>query len=242
MRSLWTVLSVLLLLHVLLLAGGAVWLNMTDRLSNERLQEVISIFSPTMAEAETAAKELKSKQAEDAIKAQEVARQKRIGDGPANFQREIDERVVADEFAVQQSEVNKRDAVVLQRNLTVARELLTKERKQLDADRKKFDELIEKEAKKRTDEDFKLAVEMYEQLKAKQTKEIFQQLMTREKTDDVVRYLAAMQTRKAAAVLKEFKNAADIPQVTDLIQRLRDRGVNLLSGVKPSLTTASGAT
>jgi formate-dependent nitrite reductase cytochrome c552 subunit len=139
---------------------------------------------------------------------------------------------------MQRVERLQRDIADLQRQLGLAKDLLAKQKTDLDAQRKEFEEAVARERDLHARADFAQAVQTYEQLKPKQVKEMFQALMKDGKTRDVIDYLAAMQGRKAAAVLKEFKMPDEIPQATDLVQKLRDRGVDLLG--KPEL--AKGTT
>ena len=76
------------------------------------------------------------------------------------------------------------------------------------------------------DEDFKRAVKTLEQLPARQAKDVVQQMLGQGKLDQAVDYLAAMQLRKSAGVLKAFKSEAEVVQVTRLIEQLRLRGVD----------------
>ena len=91
--------------------------------------------------------------------------------------------------------------------------------------------MLTEEQQKRQDEDFKNAVKMVEQLKPKQAKDLFVNLINQQQVGQVTEYLAAMNLRKAGSVLKEFKEPAEIAMATDLIERLRQRGVNLLAGI-----------
>jgi len=234
MRSLWTAISIVLLINAMALAGFGVWLHADGRLSRERIEHVVELFSMTTAE-EVAAKEKDDlkKQRDDEV-AREAARLERVADGPAQLAQKIAEDQEKDEIALQRLERLKRDIQDLQRTNELARRLLTEERAKLESDRKAFTEALAAEQTKRDSEDFQQAVKMYEQLRAKQAKEMFQQLMTQSKTDQVLDYLAAMQIRKAAAVLKEFKTAPEVAQATELVQRLRERGVNVSADAKPS--------
>ena len=78
-----------------------------------------------------------------------------------------------------------------------------------------------------TDEDFKKAVGLLEALKPKQAKQILQDMLQDGKELEAVEYLAAMKMRKAAGVLGQFKQNQEIAQATMLVERLRQRGINL---------------
>ena len=50
MRSLWTAISIVLLLNALALGGFALWLHADGRLSRERVSQVVEMFSMTVAD------------------------------------------------------------------------------------------------------------------------------------------------------------------------------------------------
>lgn len=227
MRSFWTVISVVLLINVLALAGFGVWLYADGRIDEDRLERVVDMFSMKVADEAAVKEQDDIKKNREAEAAREAARLERVADGPAQLAQQIVEDQEKDEIALQRMERLKRDIQDLQRTNDMARRLLAEERAKLDTDRKAFEDALVAAKKKHEDEDFKQAVKMYEQLRAKQSKEMFQQLMAQQKTDQVLEYLAAMQLRKAAAVLKEFKTTPEIAQATELVQRLRERGVNV---------------
>lgn len=228
MRSIWTVISIVLLLHALAFAGFAGWLQLTDRLNRERLTEAVDLFRPTITEAE-AAREAQQEQAQaEEEQVREAARMQRVGFGQGQLQQQIELDQQRDEIAMQRYERFTKDREALERYLKEARELLEKQSKELDAERQAFNQALEQERQKRASEDFQQTVKMYEQLQARQTKAIFQQLLAQQRTGDVVDFLAAMQLRKAAAVIKEFKTDEEIAQAAHLLEALRKRGVNLL--------------
>ncbi len=227
MKSLWTAVAVVLLVNFLALGGGAVWLYSSGRLNQDRVSRLAELFTHTIAEEEKAKQDEEEKKKKDEAEAREAARLQRVAEGPNELSAKIAEDQEKDEIAMQRYERLKRDIADLQRTNELARRLLADERSKLDAERKAFQMVLDAEKKKRNDEDFKQAVKMYEQLKAKQAKEMFLQLLATNKSDQVLDYLAAMQLRKAAAVLKEFKTPAEVAQATDIVQRLRQRGVDL---------------
>ena len=227
MKSIWTAVAVVLMVNFLAMAGGAVWLYGSGRLNEDRVTRLTAIFTPTIAEEEKAKQDEEEKKKKEEAEAREIARLQRVADGPNELTAKIAEDQEKDEIALQRYERLKRDISDLKRTNELAQRLLADERTKLEAERKAFQAILDAEKKKRSDEDFKQAVKMYEQLKAKQAKEMFVQLLATNQTDQVLDYLAAMQLRKAAAVLKEFKTPAEVAQATDIVQRLRQRGVEL---------------
>jgi len=94
----------------------------------------------------------------------------------------------------------------------------------LEKQRGDFEQWVQAEADRAKDENFLQVVSLYEKQPPKQAKEAFQSLLTQGEVDQVVEYLAAMSSRKAAAVLGEFKAPAEVTQKADLLERLRKRG------------------
>lgn len=238
MRTFWTVLSVVLLINFLAAAVFVAWLHQDGRLDQDRLERAVNIFALRIDEEQANAQEEKARLARQAAAAQEAARLERVADAPAQLSQKIAEDQEKDEVALQRLERLRREIQDLQHSNELARRLLTEEREKLDADRKAFTQSVAAENRKRNDTDFLQAVKMYEQLKARQAKEMFQQLLQKNQADQVLDYLSAMQMRKAAAVLKEFKAPNEVAQAAELIQRLRLRGVNMevdaAGGVAPA--------
>ncbi|MEX0776174.1 MAG: hypothetical protein WD042_10745 [Phycisphaeraceae bacterium] len=207
---------------------------------------VVDAFRQTKeqeAAEEAAAAEL-AKRAEH--QAEQTTRMLSVASGPVS----VEDRISADErdreMMNQRLERMDRDRQDLLRQLQLLRDVLEKKQAQLDAQEKAFAQALEAERNKAQDRDFQLTVQMYEQIKPAQAKQIFQELAARGKTEQVVDYLAAMQLRKASAVLKEFKQPEEIVQATDLLQKLRTRGVDPLPGMPrapgaPELREGPGA-
>lgn len=228
MRTIWTILSIVVFVNALALAGFVGWLAATDRIDRQRLNAVVELFKPTVAQRDEQVVEAEAQAQEQEQAAAEAARIERIKAGPTHLQYEIDQRALRDDVMRQRYERFKREIEDLHKNIETARKLLDQQRAELDAKQKAFDEALRREKQVRADADFLKAVQMYEQLRASQTKEIFKQLIAQQNTADVVDFLAAMQQRKAAAVIKEFKTDEEIPQAAELIERLRHRGVDFL--------------
>lgn len=95
------------------------------------------------------------------------------------------------------------------------------------------------DAQKRGDEQFLRAVKQLEQVPAKQAKKILETLVAGKNVDQAVAYLDAMNPRAAAKVLREFKTDAEIPLATELLERLRTRGVSEAMTPSPSAPGAS---
>ena len=203
------------------------WLKSSGRLDRERLSRVKAIFVHTITDEKQQAEQTAQAADETKQKAIEAVRLESVANnGPVSVADRLKADAQVDDIAMQRVERLQRDIADLRNQLVKAKDLLAKQKADLDAQRKAFEDEVKDELARRDKADFQQAVKTYEQLKPEQVKEMFQTLMGEGKTVDVVDYLAAMQLRKAAAVLKEFKSPSEIPQATDLVQRLRDRGID----------------
>src|SRR5690606_33928022 len=86
--------------------------------------------------------------------------------------------------------------------------------------------LRERQSALMRDEGFQSAVKTVESLRPRQVKAMFQQMLADGRERDVVDLLGGMDLRKRAAVLGEFKAGEEAGQAADLLQRLRDRGLD----------------
>lgn len=234
MKTLGKAFVVLLLINALTVGGAVLWLKSTGRLDRERVTRVRELFKKPIAEekAEQEAAALEARENEK--KAHEAARLASIGEnGAVTIAQRLEAGREADEISMQRVERLQRDIASLQQQLVLAKDLLARQKTDLEAERKAFEENRARLTKLRDDADFQQAVQMYEQLPAKQAKDMFQQLIKDGKTDQVIDYLATMNLRKAAAVLKAFKTVEETVVATDLVQRLRERGIEPPTDGKP---------
>jgi len=227
MRAIWTVISVLLLINVLAFAGGVGWLVRSGRLNRQRFDLIREMLSLTVQQEQ--GQKLDAQKLEEASrqKAMEIARLESVSDGPVTLADRLRTELRGDELAEQRVERLRRDISDMRRQIGLAQSLLAKKQIEMDAQRVAFEEAVKHQAKLQEDADFQLTVRMLQQIKPKQGKQIFQELLKNGKRSQVVEYLAAMQLRKAAAVLKTFKTPQEIVQAADLLQTLRERGIEL---------------
>ncbi len=243
LKTLWKAVVALLIIHVLALAGLLTWLWQSGRLDEARVHRIVDMLKTTVAQ-ETA-KDAAAKAAAQQAQAAAENAQRLMGLGQATLlggnQLATDAR--DREIFRQQVERMEREKQDLMRQIQVAQDTLTKQKADFEAQQAAFQKAVEVEVKRRSDRDFLQAVQMYEQLKASQVKAMFQDLIQQNQVHQVVDYLAAMQVRKAAAVLKQFTTPQEIVQATDLVQRLRTRGVDVLGQTGASApASAAGQT
>ncbi len=224
-RTLWQVISILAILHLLMLGVGVAWLSGSGRLNGDRVDQVVALFDQTI-------------EADDAEDAAEAVRQKKLAAAEAEAQRrrpDAEARREADRWAIEQHSLRLerlRDEIKqLDDTRRRAEANLERQRQQLAEERRLLDERVEKITSKTDDEGFKQAVGLYESLPAKQVKQQFMKMLENQvvvgqadSLDQVVGYLKAMEPRKAASVLKEFKADQEIVWAVKLMERLRGLG------------------
>jgi len=225
-KTVWTVIWVLVLINALMLVGLIGWLDMTGRLNNLRVARVKEIFQLTIEAEQEQLEQAKELEAQARKQALDAARLESLTDGPITLADRLSAEQEQDELAIQRVERLQRDIHDLQRQFKLAKQQIGKQRAQLEADQQALDAAVQLQVDLQQDQDFQLAVRMYEQLKPKQAKQMLRQLIAQGQKKQVVDYLASMQLRKAASVLKEFKTPSEEAQATDLIQSLRLRGVD----------------
>lgn len=233
MRMLFTAISLLVILHVLAAAGFVAWLEFTDRLSEERVEKVVEMFKPTLAEAEQRREQAEQAEARAAEVVEQATRMRDVADGPRTLQQRLADDREADELAEQRYRRLEQEKSVLKGQLARMRRQITKMREELAAEREAFESMVQRQKDLREDADFQQAVELLERVKPEQAKQMFQRLLAQGRTELVVEYLAAMQQRIAAKVLGSFETPEEIAQATELVERLRVRGVEPMSSDSP---------
>ncbi len=233
MKTLWIILTGVLLANAIALGVGIGWLNATDRLDRERFQRVVEMFSITVSQERADTEQALALEEKARQQALEAARLESAGDGPVTLIDRLAAQQGGDELAVQRVARMEREAADLKRHLELAKQIMAKQSAKIHADREAYARDVEQQQRARNDENFQRAVQMYERVKPKQAVQMFRRLIDEGKTQHVVNYLAMMQQRKAAAVLKAFKTPKEIEQATELIQLLGSRGVQPLTDNTP---------
>lgn len=223
------VVIILVVVHLLaLFVGGPAWLYASGRLSEARLWEVVDIFRKTIEQEEADRLAAEKEIAEQERRARTAARLERVGDGLTRIDNRLAMQKLADEVAMQRVARLERTIQDLRRTLDARMEQVREAKAALDVEREAFEKAKQAYMDRMTDEHFQQAVALYENVPSKQAKEMFMQLIERGGQEQVVDYLIAMQQRKAAAVLKQFKEEDEAPIVTALLERLRVRGVEFI--------------
>lgn len=215
----------LILIHLLMAAAGVAWLGASGRLNKDRIAKVKDIFVLSIADEKKQAEEQAKKDAELADVQKEKDRMAEVADGPTTVKDRLDEDQMKRDLVLSKVQRLQREMQDMNRNLEFAKAQLAKEKQQLDADRLAFEQAKKDMEAQRLDADFERVVESYSSLKPKLAKQAFLELIKQNKMDEVVEYLAAMQLRKSAAILNEFKADTEVPVAAQLLESLRLRGI-----------------
>lgn len=224
MKSLLAAFIILILIHLILAVGFVGWLQASNRIDGERVQAVVEMFKPTLSEVEKLKAEAEAAEAEAQAARDQLMRLESVAKGPQTLEDRLAANFEADEFDLHRLERLNAETEAIRRRLDQDKTLIAQELAALQARQKEFDELVERRTASMRDEDFNRAVKTLEQLPANQAKGVIKQYVAAGKMDDAVDYLAAMQLRKSAGILKAFKSEEEIPQAALLLHELRNRG------------------
>jgi chromosome segregation ATPase len=218
-------LLIILLAHLFAAGVGVAWLGASGRLNMDRLYAVRDTFKHTIEEDKQLAEEQAKKDADLAAEQQEKTRMADVADGPTSVKDRLEEDQTKRDIVLAKAQRLQREMQDMNRNLDFAKDQLAKEKKELDAQRMAFEKAKADMEAQRLDKDFERVVETYSNLKPKLAKQAFLDLINQNKQDDVVNYLSAMQLRKSAAILNEFKAPNEVPVAAQLLEILRTRGL-----------------
>jgi chromosome segregation ATPase len=232
MKTLWQAISVIAVLHVLLALGLLVFLVGTDRLNRERVSAVKDTFETTIAAEQQAEQEAAKLEQEAKEQAERLARLTGADQTVVTTAERLEEDQRRTEYALQRLERTREEIEDLKRNLTLLQQSAREQQQEVAEKQQAFERMVKEWREQRNGEGFGQAVELYEQLPPKQTKSMFIELLEEGGMDEVVRYLEAMQPRKAAGVLREFKTDEELSWAVQLTERLRTRGSDLIAAME----------
>lgn len=223
MRTLFTAIILVLIINVLGLAAMAGWLGATGRLSKDRLRDAVAVFSDTLEEEEKRKAEAEQAELEAQALAERAFRMEQVASGPVTPEARLASLQVVDEKRRALLERQKVEAQALKRQLDTQQKLIEKRIAELDQKQQAFDQAIATKIEAMQSEDFQEAIAMLEGIPPKQAKQVIQNWLTDGAQEQVVDYLSAMEERKAAKVLKEFKLPNEVAQAANLIEQIRQR-------------------
>jgi len=218
LKALFLAISTLAIAHFIALIGFAAWLHQGDRLDMARINEIRDIFSRTI----TAEQADKAKQARLVADEQAAAEEAALTANPpvpsANRMSLIGN---LDDLNLVTVERLRKESEELQNTIARERTQIESERQALADERAEFLQLRADIKASEGSAQFKKALQRYEGLKPDSARAVFQTLIDKGETDQVVAYLNAMQPRTSSKIIGKFP-----PDVAaDLLERIRLRGV-----------------
>lgn len=224
MKLLWHVFVGIVLINLLGAAGFVGWMYADGRINQERIDRVVDMFSLTIDQEEALAAEALLAKEEAERVSEQTARLESTGNGPKKISDQLQERTEADSVRLANVQLLNDQNRALRDEMARFKEDHSKRVAELEQERADFEQWIKDQAEKTQDANFQQVVTLYQTQPPKQTKQAFQALMQQGETEQVVEYLAAMSSRKAGAVLAQFKAPAEVAQAALLLEKLRLRG------------------
>jgi len=233
MKTLWSIISILAVAHLLALAGFIGFLAGTERLSRDRLEAARDLFLPTLAEEQAAFEEAAKAQDEaggagagaeggEPTSAATGAEQHSPGGGAEQRARRFK---TVDELLREREMRFEEDRKHLARTLADEYAKLEREWEELRAQRESFQQEIERQRALREDEQFRKMVEILKGLSGEELKAKFDAFLAAGDTALVVDILDAFDKRTAQKVMKEYETEEENALAADLLVRLKDRGL-----------------
>jgi len=238
LKSLANALLIIFSLNAIFLVLGLTWLYGSNRIDGERFRATLDLYRLSIDQEQYEIEKAQDLAEQTRQAAIEAARLEEAADGPITLTERLAADQEADEVARLRLERFQREIADLRRRMDNDKLLLAKEKEEIQQQREALEQRVKELEEKQASEDFQKALGMIEALKPKQAKAHFQYMMQQGQLTDAVDYLAAMQPRKAGAALREFKEPMEVAQRAELVQQLRQRGVDLLEQVAADLSVA----
>ncbi len=223
MKALLAAFILLILIHLIAAVGFVGWLKASDRLDGERVQRVVEMFRPTLTAEAAAQSEAAAAEAAAVAARDELARLDRAGRGPQTLAEQLAANRDEDRFDRLRLESLKDEAAAIRTRLAQDKAAIGRDLEDLKQREAAFAQRVARRTAELQDEDFRRAVASLEALPPKQAKGVIDAYVDAGEEGVVVDYLAAMQPRKSASVLKAFKAEEDLPRAAWLIEKLRTR-------------------
>ena len=226
MKSLWSVVSFLAVVHLLALLLFLGWMYSTDRLNFERVRSVRDVFTLTIAE------ELMQKEEQDRETAEVQERDSSMFQMSSSRQIELLTDVQRQEFLATQR--MKDESEMHARQFSLLNQKIALEREAFEEERRRWEEATGADRERKSNEQFTQTVSQYESLPPKQSKRILIELINIGEREQAVAYLDAMKPRAASKIFKEFKSPEEIVLAAELLEELRVFGLGTVESQESS--------
>lgn len=238
MKRLWNVFVLTLAVNFLAVAVGVAYLYNDGRLDRGRIDAIKAVLYPPPATQPAASQPAAEAQPEPVLKLGELLEQK------SGLSTSEQLQFIQQTFDARMAELDRRQRELgdLQRQVDLANATLARDRTALEAEKKRVAEREQLAARLASDEGFQASLELYKSLPARQVKAAF---MTMD-DETVKRYLQAMEPRRAAKIVREFKTPDEQQRIQRVIDQMRggsDSSVAEQAGnAKPQAAAPSAGT
>jgi len=219
-KKLFSVIVGVLALNFLAIAGGVGYLVATKKLDKAKVHDIRDLIAgnvvttqPSSTQPATQPTAQESQANESMLRLNQLLAN--AAGRPANEQIAL----VQNTFDAQNAILERRLREVQDQRQQIdqARAELEEARKKLENQQKTLDDAQQQQQKLSADEGFQKSLELYQSMPAKQIKPYFAKM----DTDEVVRYLQAMDPKQAANVLKEFKTPEEVTRAGQILEKIR---------------------
>ena len=245
MKKLGTLFSLLCIMNMLALAGLLGYLIGTGRLDKQKVGGIVAIARHQGTPEKFNEKLYDILEPVPPVAATAPASQPALADGSTpdpTLGASAQDRLTIATQAMQQERL-RLDARA--QELRNQQELLDQKRAEAEAMWKKtkdlkdaFDKQVAAAQKKSVDDSFQKSLDLYNELKAKQVKDLF---VAMNNPDQVATYLQAMDTSRAAEIISQFKTATETDFIKNVLDRIRNAGTSAASGSSPTGSSSSAA-
>jgi len=217
MKSLWSVVSFLAVVHLLALLGFLGWMYGSDRLSLERVRTVRELFAMTITDEKI--------QKEDQERMTEETQERDSSMFQMSSTRQIELLTDVQRQELLATQRMKDESEMHARQFSLLNQKIASEREEFEEERRRWEEATGADRERKTNEQFTQTVIQYESLPAKQGKQVLIELINSGNREQAVAYLDAMKPRATSKILKEFKSPEEIILAAELLEDLRIFGL-----------------
>lgn len=214
MKKLLNVITMVLALNFLAVAGGAGYLAYTKQLDREKVHAIKDVLFPKPPESAPATQPaVSTTQPSSTAKLDELLARYggRVGAEQSQF--------IQHTFDAQMAQLDRRqrELTALKDSIDNAASKLAQDRSKLDADRQALAARQAEANRLASDKGFQDSLALYSSMPSKQVKAVFMTL------DDqtIVNYLQAMEPRQAARITKEFKLPEEAERIARIMELMR---------------------
>ena len=213
MKKLWNVFVLTLALNFLAVAVGVGYLYNDGRLDRKRIDGIKALLYPPPETQPATSRPADEGRPEPVLKLGELLEQKSgltVSEQLSFLQQTFDARMA-------ELDRRQRELADLQRQVDMANSTLARDRTALEEEKKQLTEREQLAARLAGDKGFQDSLKLYQSMPAKQAKQAF---MTMD-DEAVKRYLQAMEPRRAAKIVKEFKAPDEMQRIQRVIDQMR---------------------